>query len=63
MKVYEYMVVYSHDKGIGRICITKDREIKSYTDVECIDKLIKETNGLNAITTDFKLLRIYYKKD
>ena len=59
MKKYEYMVTYSHQRGTGRICITRDRPIENYTDVESLDKTIKETNEFRAITTDFKLLRIY----
>lgn len=63
MKLHEYMVVYSHDRGTGRICITRDKEIESYSDVEGIDKTIRNYNGLqSAMTIDFKLLRVYEKE-
>jgi hypothetical protein len=59
MKCYEYMVTYSIPNGTGRICITRPKKIKSYSDVEEIDKVIKNHNGLSAIVIDFKLLRTY----
>lgn len=39
---YEYMVIYSFGNGIGRICITGDKEILSYADVESLDTIIRE---------------------
>lgn len=57
---YEYMVVYSFNNGTGRICITRDKEILNYDDVESLDKTIRETNGItSAFAIDFKLLRKY----
>ena len=55
---YEYMVVYAHEKGTGRICITRNKKVETYTDVESLDKAINETNGLKVVVTDFKLLQI-----
>jgi hypothetical protein len=60
---YEYMIVYSHPMGMGRICITRNKKIKSYSDVESLDETIKKYTGLNAIAIDFKLLRTYKQED
>lgn len=60
MKIYEYMVVYSFQNGVGRSRIRTEKPIKTYTDVERLDTVIKESNGMpKAFVTDFKLLRIY----
>jgi len=57
---YEYMVVYSHDRGNGRIKINRDKEVESYSDVEDMDKVIRDFNGMESVfVTDFKLLRIF----
>ena len=56
---YDYMVVYQHNTGTGRIQVIRDRAIESYDDVEGIDEKIKKHNGLNCTVTDFKLLRTY----
>ncbi|MNL91426.1 hypothetical protein D3C81_11610 [compost metagenome] len=57
---YEYMVIYSFGNGTGRICITRDKKILSYADVESLDNVIRETNGhMTAFVIDFKLLRKY----
>ncbi len=64
MKLYEYMVVYSGENITGRICITRTELIKSYSDVEEIDKIIENHNGFkNVFVTDFKLLRKYKKTE
>ncbi|NEZ48034.1 hypothetical protein FDF74_12770 [Clostridium niameyense] len=60
MKKYEYMVIYSFGQGIGRIQITTLKLIENYDDVETLDKIIREHNGIdNAFAIDFKLLREY----
>lgn len=63
MKLYEYMIVYSHDRGMGRACVTKEVEINSYSDIENLNKKITKHNGFEVIIIDFKLLRIYEKTD
>lgn len=60
LKKYEYMVVYSFNLGIGRVQIITPKPIKTYIDVENLDKTVKEHNGItNAMVIDFKLLREY----
>lgn len=57
---YEYMVVYSYSKGIGRIQIIRDRKIDSYEQVESTDEAIRKHIDLeNIFIVDFKLLRTY----
>lgn len=51
--------LYIHNKGRGRVCITRDKKIENYTDVEGLDKTISDHNGLDCTVTDFKLLREY----
>lgn len=62
MKKYEYMVVYSFQGGVGRIQLTSEKLVETYTDVEKFDAIIRESTRMpNAFTTDFKLLREYEK--
>ena len=64
MKLYEYMVNYAFNNGIGRIQITKSEPIRSYDDVESLDKFIKSEKKIdNLFVTDFKLLRVYEEKE
>lgn len=41
-KLHSYMVVYNHSTGIGRIEIKRKTKIKSYGDIEGLDKSIRE---------------------
>lgn len=61
MVKYEYMVIYHFQNGFGRICITMDKKIKEYADIEKIDAYLKEQcpEYRGIIVTDFKLLRSY----
>jgi len=60
MLVYEYMVTYISEGHTGRICITRNRTIDNYDDVESLDETIRKINvHKNAIALDFKLLREY----
>lgn len=62
IKKYEYMVTYSYQNGIGRICVTTTRPIQNYDDVENLDITIREANGFdNAFATNFILLRTYFE--
>ena len=62
-KLYEYAVIYSVPNGIGRICITRDRPIKSYSDLQELDKFISEKNDLaNLFVINYKLLRTFKNK-
>jgi hypothetical protein len=64
MKVYEYMVVYSIQNGNGRCSITRDKKIKSYDDIEVLDKVVRDLNGMEtSFVTYFKLLRTYRVKN
>jgi len=60
---YEYMVIYSHDRGVGRSQITRPAKINSYSDVEELNEDIKRINNMNCIVTYFKLLRVYNKEE
>jgi len=56
---YEYMVIYTHIGGSGRIKITSKDLISSYDQIEELDRVIRASNNLkNLFVTDFKLLRI-----
>ena len=62
-KLYEYAVIYSVPNGIGRICITRDRPIKSYSDLQELDKFISEKNDpANLFVINYKLLRTFKNK-
>ena len=64
MKLYEYMVIYSFPNGKGRIQFTRSEPIRSYDDVEKVEKVIKGENKIdNLLVIDFKLLRVYEKKE
>ena len=58
---FEYMVIYTikDQEGHGRICITTDKKIEGYNDVENLDKVIKKKIGIDVFVIDFKLLRTY----
>lgn len=62
MKRYEYMVVYSHGGGTGRVRIEKSSKVASYADIEELDALILKHSGMTVCVTDFKLLRVYEDK-
>lgn len=59
--VYHYMVAYNFPNGNGRIEILRDRRIKSYGDVESMDKIIQDHNHLKAYVYYYKLLKVELK--
>ena len=64
MKLYEYMIIYVFDSGVGRVQFTRGEPIRSYDDVGRVEKVINDEKKLdNLFITDFKLLRVYEKKE
>lgn len=64
MKLYEYMIIYVFDSGLGRIQFTRSEPIRSYDDVVKVEKVINGEKKLdNLFITYFKLLRVYEEKE
>ncbi|MGJ0846496.1 hypothetical protein ACR77J_07400 [Tissierella praeacuta] len=64
MKMYEYMLIYYLNNGTGRTCVTRNRKIESYKDIEELDKEIRRCSGIDQLfITDFKLIREYEDKE
>ena len=58
MRKYEYMVVYQHNTGVGRMQIITTKKVESYEDVEKLDQTIRNSNKImSSFVTNFKLLR------
>ena len=67
---YEYLINYSTTIGRGRCSLTRKCKIKSYRDVEDIDKFLRSCDNIaiglereSLIVNDFKLLRRYMFKE
>jgi len=53
------MVVYTHEKGVGRSRVIRNNMIKSYEDIVCLDEDVSKHESFKVIITDFKLLRTF----
>lgn len=54
---YEYMVVYFVSNGMGRCQVTRNKKIKSYQDIENLNKSIDKYQNREVLVTNYKLIR------
>lgn len=60
--IYQYIIVFTHNRGNGRMELFRTNKIKSYADIESIDKYISDTSGFKCTVIGYKLLNVKIRK-